>query len=135
MARNIQVFATPTQDAARRHPKNYFGWMLNGAALYRELSRRFALYDGSNARSRPICFETFPHAVTCALAGEIVPAKRKRTVRRQVLADAGFPCELLTNIDFVDAALCALTAVRFAQRRFVHYGDARERFIVAPSAD
>lgn len=132
MATGIWCFSTPSEQAARSHPNDHFGWMLNGAALYRALRNKFDLYNGSNDRSRPICFETFPHAIACALAGEIVPARDKRKVRRKLLIDASVCCDLLTNIDYVDAALCALTAARFAQGQIEKHGDPIEGFIVVP---
>ena len=39
---------------------------------------------------------------------------------------------ILTNIDMVDAALCALTAQHLLNRTFKTYGDAAEGFIVVP---
>jgi predicted nuclease with RNAse H fold len=135
MNAGIWSFSTPTEEAARSHVQNYFGWMLNGAALYRALQKRFEPFNGSNDRSRPIVFETFPHAVTCALAGQIVRAADKRRMRREFLNDAGVCCDLLSNIDYVDAALCALTAAKFAQRRFEKHGDPIEGYIVVPLKD
>jgi hypothetical protein len=39
----------------------------------------------------------------------------------------------LSNIDLVDAALCALAAQALLAGRFQTYGDAREGFIVVPA--
>ena len=135
MHKGIWCFSTPTKTAAKAHPKNHFGWMLQGAALYRALDKAFARFDGSNERVRPICFETFPHAIACALSGALVTAKNKRETRRALLAKAGIRCDSLTNIDFVDAALCALTAEHFANGRYTHCGDADEGCIVTPKLD
>jgi predicted nuclease with RNAse H fold len=132
MQQEIWCFSTPTEKAAKAHPKNHFGWMLQGAKLYRALDESFARFDGSNERVRPICFETFPHAIACALNGASVQAKDKRRVRRSLLATTGISCEALSNIDFVDAALCALTAQYFAQRLVTTYGDADEGHILVP---
>jgi hypothetical protein len=96
------------------------------------MDKSFARFDGSNERARPICFETFPHAIACALSGAPVSARNKRQVRGALLAKAKICCDSLTNIDFVDAALCALTAEHFAHRRYMHYGDAGEGCIVVP---
>ena len=106
--------------------------MLQGAKLYRALNETFKRFDGSNQRVRPICFETFPHAIACTLNGEPVPARDKRRVRRALLEKADVCCDSLTNIDFVDAALCALTAQFFSRRRYTYYGDAGEGCIVVP---
>lgn len=132
MQEGIWCFSTPTEKVAKAHPTNHFGWMLQGAKLYRALDKSFARFDDNNERIRPICFETFPHAIACALNGPPVSAKNKRKVRRALLAKAGVSCDSLTNIDLVDAALCALTAQFFARRQYMHHGDAGEGCIVVP---
>jgi predicted nuclease with RNAse H fold len=132
MQQKIWCFSTPTEKAALEHPTNYFGWMLQGAKLYRALDESLARFDGSNERARPIYFETFPHAIACALNGAPVSARNKRKVRSALLAKAAVCCDSLTNIDFVDAALCALAAEHFAHHRYTHYGDAGEGYIVVP---
>jgi predicted nuclease with RNAse H fold len=132
MQQGIWCFSTPIEKSAKSHPTNHFGWMLQGAKLYRALDRSFARFDGTNQRVRPICFETFPHAIACALNGEPVSAKDKRKVRRALLAKAGIDCAPLVNIDFVDAALCALAAEYFARRNYKSHGDASEGCIVVP---
>lgn len=68
-----------------------------------------------------------------ALAGRVVPARPKSTVRRQVLRDRGYDGSSLPNIDFVDAALCAVAADEFRKGRYKPYGDKAEGFIVVPS--
>ena len=67
------------------------------------------------------------------LAGKVVSARRKGVVRRELLRAAGIAMQHLTNIDVVDAALCALTAQALLARRFKAYGDAGEGFIVVPA--
>ncbi len=108
--------------------------MLAGAELYRLLVKsRYRLFDERNAASSPVCFETFPQAAACSLAGKIVSAKRKGVVRRKLLRTAGIDTAPLTNIDVVDAALCALTAHSLMAGNFKTYGDDREGFIVVPA--
>ena len=109
--------------------------MLNGAELYAELDKRFTRYDGRNDHSRPIVFETFPHAIACSLAGKTVRARNKRVARRDLLNKFDVSCDELTNIDFVDAALCALTADFFARRQYKKYGDSVEGYIVVPATE
>jgi hypothetical protein len=72
MQQQIWCFSTPTEKTAKAHSKNHFGWMLQGAKLYRALDKTFARFDGSDERARPICFETFRHAIACALHGALV---------------------------------------------------------------
>ncbi len=129
-AEGIHAYATPSRAAAEG--RDFYRWMLNGTELYRCIEQHYPLFDGSNAASGPMCFETFPQAVACALAGTIVSAKRKATVRRELLSKLGVDTVPLTNIDTVDAALCAFTAHRFLGGSFQCYGDPAEGFIIVP---
>lgn len=83
---------------------------------------------------KPICFETFPQAVACALAGCPVSAKQKRTIRRSLLERLGLPIQEFTNIDWVDAVLCAVAARALAGGSIRAYGDAASGFIVVPGS-
>ena len=130
-AEGIHAFATPSLEAAEG--RAFYGWMHNGAALYEVIERDFRLFDGDKAATGRVCCETFPQAVACALAGKVVSARHKTTVRRELLGEAGIVTQPLSNIDVVDAALCALTAQALLARRFKAYGDAGEGFIVVPA--
>lgn len=129
-AEGLHAFATPSQSVGERHP--FYRWMCNGAELYRLLTPLYRLFDGKYSTSGPMSFETFPHAVAYALAGKILPAKQKRTDRPRLLREAGLSIDSLTNIDLVDAALCALTAHHLLTGKFRTYGDPTEGFIVVP---
>jgi predicted nuclease with RNAse H fold len=108
--------------------------MMNGAQLFRLLGISHPLFDGhSRKRSPPACFETFPQAIACALAGKVISAKKKRIDRRNLLKLAGIDIAPLTNIDVLDAALCALTAHYFALGRFKTYGEGQTGLIVVPN--
>jgi len=133
LSAGIPCFASPTRAAAIAHPKNWYGWMLNGERLFGLLTRRYALYAGGAPAATGQCFETFPQAIACALAGQRVPARDKRVRRRALLADAGIDTRPLDSIDLIDAALCALAAHFFAQARYSAYGDADDAFIVVPA--
>ncbi len=61
-------------------------------------------------------------------------AKRKGVIRRALLGNAGIANARLTNIDLVDAALCALTAHHFLVGPIKTYGDRETGFIVVPEA-
>jgi predicted RNase H-like nuclease len=107
--------------------------MLNGADLHANLETTHALFDHkSKSSSHQICFEMFPQAIACALAGQIVSAKQKRRVRRGLLDRAKIDTSKLANIDEIDAALCAFTAHLFAQNNYKCYDDADTGFIVVP---
>ena len=125
----ISCFATPARACANR--SNFYKWVFNGARLYQQLVKHYVLFDGSR-RAGPACFETFPHAVVCALAGRVVAARPKRETRRNALRQRGYDVGSLTNVDFVDAGLCAITADAFVRGRVKLFGNKVEGFIVVP---
>jgi predicted nuclease with RNAse H fold len=131
MAEGIYCFSTPTLERAEAHPSDYYGWMRNGARLYAAMKLHWRLFDGKATR-RPVCFETFPHAIACELSGGIVPKSEKMHRRRQLLEQAGIATRLLTNVDLRDAALCALTADRLTSNRVRTYGALPDGIIVVP---
>lgn len=126
----IRAFATPSRAVGARHP--FYSWMLNGAELFCHLMTHYQLFDGRQSPTDPVCFETFPHAVACTLAGKILSARHKRAERPRLLRQAGVSVDSLTAIDQVDAALCALTAQHLLCGAFRAYGDAVEGFIIVP---
>lgn len=130
----IQCFSTPSRARALAHKRGFYDWVFNGEALYQHLVPHYPLFDGE-LRSGPLSFETFPHAIVCALAGKVVAAKPKVASRRGVLRRLGYACDSLPNVDFVDAALCAVAAGEFLQRRIRVFGERGEGFIVLPALD
>ncbi len=62
-----------------------------------------------------------------------MPARKKSVKRRELLRNAGIGTSDLTNIDTVDAALCALIACYFLSGNVKTYGDVVEGFIVVPA--
>jgi predicted nuclease with RNAse H fold len=126
----MHCFYTPTRERAQGNP--FYSWMLNGEKLFKALRKHFSVYTGQRNTER-VCFETFPHAIVCALRDEIVPAHPKKSVRCEVLTKLGLDIRSLTNIDFVDAALCAVAADAFRCGEAKLYGDAKEGYVVVPS--
>lgn len=116
MGDGISCFVSPTREQALASSSGFYGWMLCGEALYRELARHgYALAEAADElRSQRRCFETFPHAITVqlhrALGLEPALASRKRPERRALLERLGVHCRSLSSIDWLDAALCALAA-------------------------
>jgi predicted nuclease with RNAse H fold len=132
MQQGIFCFASPSRTAALSHPSNYYGWMLQGEALYRELEASHPLLSGLPA-SGPACFETFPHAIAWHLRGGNTEARQKRPQRRALLEQAGIDTATLTSIDWIDAALCALAAHHLASGRPCRaYGEPGTGLIVVP---
>ncbi len=129
-AHKIHCFATPTR--ARAKQSRFYAWVFNGERLYNQLFKHYALFNGV-WRAGPACFETFPHAVVCALAGRVVAAHPKRETRRTALRKPGYEVSMLSNVDFVDAALCAVTANAFAGGSYRLFGQTKEGFIVVPA--
>lgn len=108
-ALGIRCFASPTRAVALAHPSDYYGWMLQGEALYAALEPSHPLLLGLPP-SGPACFETFPHAITWMLLGGQARAAEKSRQRRTLLQRFGIDTTPLTSIDRIDAALCALAA-------------------------
>jgi predicted nuclease with RNAse H fold len=131
LAAGIRCILTPKREQAERHP--FYQWMLQGELLYEALASRYVPFSGRLTQRGKICLETFPHGIACALAERVVSAKEKRRIRREFLQRAGVAIEALTNIDYVDAALCALTADYFGRGRCTAYGKVEGGFIVLPS--
>jgi predicted nuclease with RNAse H fold len=129
-AERIRAFATPTATVGATH--RFYRWMLNGADLFRLLAPHYRLFDGRHSPASPVCFETFPQAVACALARRVLSAKHKRLDRPRLLRQAGLNTDLFKTIDEVDAALCALAAHYLSLGRVKTYGDGTEGFIVVP---
>jgi predicted nuclease with RNAse H fold len=138
MGRGIRCFASPTRASAVAHPTNYYGWMLQGEALYRALEPSHPLLAALPGAVAPIvgpaCFETFPHAITWHLRGGDAAAAQKRSQRSALLAQAGVALAALSSIDLIDAALCALTAQQAATgAACISYGETASGLIVVPA--
>lgn len=132
MQKGIWCFSTPTGEKAVGH--NYFSWMLRGEALFHALEAEFPLCLELPAPGRKCCFETFPHAITWQLRGGNADASKKRKQRRALLEKAGIDLTKLTNIDLIDAALCALTAYHAATAKECEsFGEPDTGLIIVPS--
>lgn len=111
--------------------------MLRGEALFQALEpthllcRKLPVADGKNT-----CFETFPHAIAWHLSQGQASASRKREQRKQLLKRAGIDTSRLTNIDLVDAALCALVAyLTTTGATCVSYGEPDTGLIIVPASE
>jgi predicted nuclease with RNAse H fold len=126
----MPCFATPTREKAEGH--TFYAWMRNGMMLYDRLTSVYPLFDGTEPMTAKVCFETFPQAIACALAGRKLAAKNKRSDRLRLLEEMGIATSALNSIDFIDAALCAIAAYRFMLRRYESIGNAQDGFIIVP---
>jgi predicted nuclease with RNAse H fold len=133
MNNGIWCFSTPTREKAIRHRTNHFGWMLQGEKLFRALADGYPICREMPVAGRKCCFETFPHAITWHLRGGNADAVQKRMQRRALLEQAGIDLTELTNIDLIDAALCALTAYHAATGgKCASYGEPKTGLIIVP---
>ncbi len=129
-----RIFCFSTPSRTRASTSKFYGWMLQGECVYQSLIQTHPLLDNIGLKHKRACFETFPHAITCALLGtEVASAKQKRTQRREMLELAGIDTRELKSIDALDAALCALTARYLKQNRVKAYGDAETGLIIVPT--
>ena len=126
----IHCFYTPTRERAQGNP--FYSWMLNGERLFDALLKHFSLFNGKR-NVKQVCFETFPHAIVWNFYKGSVPTHTKKTIRREVLRKRGLDISTLSNIDFLDAALCAVAAEAFRCGEIKLYGDVKEGFVVVPS--
>ncbi len=129
------IFSFSTPSRAKAQTSAFYGWMFNGERMYAALAEAYPLLDAPDKRSTPSSFETFPHAISCALLGkDVASAKIKGRQRRALLAVLGLETTLLKSIDDLDATLCAVTAQFFLSRTFKTYGDVEGGFLIVPAA-
>lgn len=128
----IHCFWTPTLEVAETHPTDYYGWMKNGMRVYQEIFTRYPLLHSGTDPSAPVCMETFPHAVVMRIAQK---DPKNRQFRRSLLDSLGIDTRLLIGSDFVDAALCALTARLYLEGKTDRVGDDAGGWMVLPLQD
>ena len=137
LAKGVHCFATPTREAALASRSNFYGWMLQGETLYQALEQQgLAIARDAHALQGRCCFESFPHGITIALAPGIeVKAALKLEQRSALLQRLGIPLDGLSNIDWIDAAVCALSAQLMAEGGPVQiYGEPEGGLLVLPAA-
>ena len=128
-ALGINVFSCPSDPRDRP----FYRWMREGFKVFEvaDLEGYERYTGGTVARKQSI--EVFPHASAVTLRGSL-PARDapKREWRRKVLEAAGLESDLLTTVDQIDAALAALTGVRFLQGIFSEVGEPGQAVLVLP---
>lgn len=130
------IFSFSTPCRAKAETSAFYGWMFNGERMYAALAETYPLLDAPDKITTPCTFETFPHAISCALVGQdVASAKIKGRQRRALLVALGLDTMLLKSIDALDAALCAVTAQSFLSRTFKTYGDVEGGFLIVPAAE
>lgn len=128
------IFSFSTPSRAKAQTSAFYGWMFNGERMYTALAEAYPLLDAPDNVTKRCAFETFPHAIACALVGQdVASAKIKGRQRRALLAKLGFDTLPLKSIDALDAALCAVTALSFLTDAFKTYGDVEGGFLLVPA--
>lgn len=127
----MRCFYTPTRVLAAQ--SRFYDWVFNAERLYQTIGLPIFMGKPTNT---PCVIETFPHAVQLSLwknDSAFTPEGSKLTVRRKTLVQkANYDISHLSNIDFIDAALCAVSADFFASHQFDAYGCTSEGFIILP---
>jgi predicted nuclease with RNAse H fold len=130
IAYGIQCFTTPTIEQANQ--SQFYDWVFNGMRLYEAIG--YPLF-APNSAQKNICFETFPNAIEKMLIGteqrqQLANKKQLRTLSLQKL---GYQTKQLNNIDFIDAALCSISADHFVIQQYLAFGDNQDGFIIIPN--
>jgi predicted nuclease with RNAse H fold len=127
----MRCFYTPTRELAAK--SRFYDWVFNGERLYQALG--LPIFSGEQ-NDAPCMIETFPHGIQISLWGndhQYCPEGGKLSVRKNTLVEKShYDTSQLSCIDFVDAALCAVTADYFFNRQFTSYGCITDGFILMP---
>jgi hypothetical protein len=92
----------------------------------------YPLYTGGASSARS-AIEVFPHASAEVLRGSLAPVGVAKSVwRRAVLEAAGIDCSEMRTTDHLDAALAALTGLKFLTGDFSIVGTPGEAVLVLP---
>lgn len=128
----MRCFYTPTRTLAAK--SHFYDWVFNGERLYQALGLPIFM-GGPN--QNPCLIETFPHGIQISLCAHNQAASlegSKLSVRKNTLeVKANYDTSQLKSIDFIDAALCAVTADYFVKHQYIAYGCQTDGFIIMPN--
>lgn len=131
VSNGLRCFYTPTRAMAEK--SRFYDWVFNGERLYQALG--LPLFNGLES-AQPCVIETFPHGIATAYQqslGEPKAMGNKAAQRLNALSNiAAYNTRQLSNIDFIDAALCAVAADYCLANRISIYGDSEDGYIVIP---
>ena len=128
-ALGISIFPTPAAEFAR----SLHRWMKTGFDVFKVAGDLgYPLYTGGASSARR-AIEVFPHASAVLLRGSLAPVGVAKSVwRRAVLEAAGINCSEMRTTDHLDAALAALTGLKFLTGVFSVVGTPGEAVLVLP---
>ena len=128
----MRCFYTPSRERAAQ--SRFYDWVFNGERLYQAFDFPIFLGEQNDA---PCIIETFPHGIQISLWAndhQSCPEGSKLSIRKNTLvAKAHYDISKLGCIDFIDAALCAVTADYFVNRQFTTYGCITDGYIIMPN--
>jgi len=128
-ALGINIFPTPAAEFAR----DLHRWMETGFDVFKVASDLGYPLNTAAASFAPSAIEVSPHASAVVLRGSLAPVGvAKYFWRRSVLEAAGVACSEMRTTDHVDAALAALTGLRFLGGDFSVVGTPGEAVLVLP---
>ena len=128
-ALGISIFPTPAAESAR----SLHRWMETGFDVFKVVGDLgYPLYKGGASSARS-AIEVFPHASAVMLRGSLAPVGVAKPVwRRAALEAAEVDCSQMRTTDHLDAALAALTGLRFVAGNFSVVGTSGEAVLVLP---
>jgi len=130
------IFSFSTPSRAKAQTSSFYGWMFNGEKMYLALADEYPLLEIPDDRKGHCSFETFPHAIACALLRkDVASAKIKGRQRRALLEALGFDTSPLKSIDALDAALCGVAAQCFLSNICKTYGDVEGGYLIVPAVN
>ncbi len=128
-ALGINIFPTPAAEFAR----DLHRWMETGFDVFKVAGDLGYPLHTAGASFARCAIEVFPHASAVVLRGSLAPVGLAKYVwRRSVLETAGVACSEMRTTDHLDAALAALTGIRFLSGDFSVVGTPDEAVLVLP---
>jgi len=134
MGMGIWCFSTPTRQGPWLIREIISVGCSEARRCIAHLHRRTRWSPDFQCPAEGAALKSFPHAITWHMRGGNADASRKRAQRRALLEAAEIDLTMLTNIDLVDAALCALAAYRAATGgACVSFGEPGTGLIIVPA--
>jgi predicted nuclease with RNAse H fold len=131
-ALGISIFPTP----AAQYVKSLHNWMKTGFEVFKVAGDLgYPLYAGGAPSARN-AIEVFPHASAVVLRGSLPPVGVTKSVwRRDVLEAAGIDCSEMRTTDHLDAAIAALSGLKFRSSNFSVVGASGEAVLILPISE
>ena len=126
----IRCFYTPTRELAKK--SRFYDWVFNAELLFQKLN--LPIFMGEKMQY-PCLIETFPHGIHLSFWNhQFLNSKLSKFLARKLTLEqkAQYETSSLCNIDFIDAALCAISADYFTRGQYIAYGSKEEGYIVLP---